>query len=53
MNKTLKRCDHFCKQNYTVEMNKVFKQNAKKYKIQYTRRPIEANFDYTDCKKIL
>ena len=52
MNKTLKRCDHFCKNDYIVEMNKVFKKNAKKYKIKYTRRPIESNFDYTDCKKV-
>ena len=51
-NKTLKRCDHFCKQDYIVEMNKVFKQNAHNYKIKYTRRPIEKHFDYTDCKKV-
>ena len=48
----LKKCEKFCKDDYTVEMKKVFKKSAEKYNIPYespTKQQDE--FDYNTCKK--
>ena len=49
---SVKRCNHFCKDDYMVEMKKVFKKSAKKYGIPYklpTKQ--EDEFSYNTCKK--
>ena len=48
----LKKCKEFCKKDYLVEMNKVFKENAKKYNFPY-KSPTKQDheFAYTTCKK--
>ena len=50
--KNKNKCDQFCKKDYSVEMDKVYKKNAAKYKIKYTRSKKDKDFTYTDCKKI-
>lgn len=49
---TLKKCEDFCKNDYMVEMKKVFKLMYKKYKIPW-KSPTkqEDEFDYNTCKK--
>jgi len=49
---SLKKCEKFCKDDYTVEMKKVFKKSAEKYNIPYespTKQQDE--FAYNTCKK--
>jgi hypothetical protein len=48
----LKKCEQFCKNDYMVEMKKVFKKSSKKYNIPYespTKQQDE--FAYNTCKK--
>jgi hypothetical protein len=49
---TLKKCEDFCKNDYMVEMKKVFKKSSKKYNIPY-KSPTkqEDEFAYNTCKK--
>ena len=49
---TLQKCEKFCKNDYIVEMKKVFKKSSKKYNILYnlpTKQ--EDEFAYNTCKK--
>jgi hypothetical protein len=49
---TLQNCEKFCKNDYIVEMKKVFKKSSKKYNIPYnlpTKQ--EDEFAYNTCKK--
>jgi len=49
---SLKKCEKFCKDDYMVEMKKVFKKSAEKYNIPYespTKQQDE--FAYNTCKK--
>ena len=49
---SLKKCDQFCKNDYIVEMNKVFKKSAEKYNLPYTPpTKEEQNFAFNTCKK--
>ena len=48
----LKNCEDFCKNDYMVEMQKVFKKSSEKYNIPYklpTKQDDE--FTYNTCKK--
>ena len=45
------KCEQFCKNDYLVETNKIFKQSAKKYKIPYTPSKQEDHFLNNVCKK--
>jgi hypothetical protein len=49
---TLKKCEDFCKNDYMVEMKKVFKKSFEKYNIPY-KSPTkqEDKFTYNACKK--
>ena len=55
MNKTKRfsknRCSQFCKKDYMVEMDKVYRKSAKKYKIPYHSTKQDKQFAYTTCKK--
>jgi hypothetical protein len=52
MNKsTLKKCEDFCKKDYMVEMNKVFKKSSKKYNVPYNPTKQDNDFAYQTCKK--
>ena len=33
--KTLQKCENFCKKDYMVEMDKVYRNSAKKYNSKY------------------
>ena len=49
---TLKKCEDFCKNDYMVEMKKVFKKSSEKYNIPYklpTKQ--EDELDHSTCKK--
>lgn len=48
----LKKCEDFCKNDYMVEMKKVFKKSSEKYNIPY-KSPTkqEDEFAYNTCKK--
>jgi hypothetical protein len=49
---SFKKCEKFCKDDYMVEMKKVFKKSAEKYNIPYespTKQQDE--FAYNTCKK--
>lgn len=49
---SLKKCEQFCKNDYIVEMNKVFKKSAEKYNLPYTPpTKEEQNFAFNTCKK--
>jgi len=49
---SLKKCEKFCKDDYTIEMKKVFKKSAKKYNIPYESPTKQQNeFAYNTCKK--
>ena len=59
INKTIKNkeslhnCDNFCKNDYAVEMNKVYKSFNKKYNIPYKTPSINYNkLMYNSCKKL-
>jgi hypothetical protein len=48
----LKTCEAFCKKDYVVEMNKVFKKSAKKYNVPYKSPTKQENVaTYNTCKK--
>ena len=49
---TSRSCEDFCKNDYMVEMKKVFKQVSEKYKIPYKSPTKEDDaFAYKTCKK--
>ena len=55
-NKTLKRkgknsCDHFCKNDYSPEIEKQFKKIAKENKLPYKPRKEDRKFRITACKQ--
>lgn len=49
---TLKKCEDYCKNDYMVEMKKVFKNSSEKHNIPY-KSPTkqEDEFAYNTCKK--
>ena len=49
--KSLQKCENFCKKDYMVEMDKVFKTNSKKYNIVYNPTQNDKKFMYATCKK--
>jgi hypothetical protein len=52
-NKTIKKkCEKFCKKDYMIEMDKVFKHNSKKYKLP-VQSPTKKDktIMYKTCKK--
>lgn len=58
LNKTIKdkpalrKCESFCKNDYMVELNKVFKKSSEKYNIPFKSPTKEENeFAYNSCKK--
>ena len=54
MNKTKKsktRCSQFCKRDYMIEMDKVYRKSAKKYNMPYHPTKQDKQFAYTTCKK--
>ena len=57
MNKTiknksiLKKCEAFCKNDYMVEMNKVFKKSSEKWRVPYNPTKEDNKFMYNTCKK--
>jgi len=49
---TLQKCEDFCKNDYMVEMKKVFKKLSEKYNIPYKSPTKQENeFAYNTCKK--
>lgn len=48
---TLKKCEQFCKKDYMVEMNKVFKKSGEKWNVPYNPTKEYNNFMYNTCKK--
>jgi hypothetical protein len=50
-NKSLQKCENFCKKDYMVEMDKVYTNNAKKYNIAYKPTKKDKEFMYNTCKK--
>jgi hypothetical protein len=49
---TLKKCEQFCKNDFMVEMKKVFKNSSKKYNNSYKSPTKQENeFAYNTCKK--
>ena len=50
--KSKKNCKHFCKKDYMIEMNKVFKKNYEKNNIPYQPPTEKENkLMYKSCKK--
>ena len=49
--KSLQKCENFCKNNYMIEMNKVYRNNAKKYNVNYNPTKKDKRFMYFTCKK--
>jgi len=51
-NLSFTNCENFCKKDYMIEMNKVFKKSAEKYNIPYTLPTKKSNeYAYNVCKK--
>jgi hypothetical protein len=48
---TLKKCEHFCKNDYMVKMDKVYKKSAKKWKVVYSPTKKDKQYSYRVCKK--
>ena len=46
-----KSCDKFCKKDYMVQMDSVFRKSAKKYKIPYNPTKIDKQFSFNVCRK--
>jgi len=50
---SLKKCEKFCKDDYMVEMNKVYKKSSEKYNNPYESPTKQDNeLFYNSCKKI-
>ena len=49
--KSYSKCDQFCKKDYMVEIDKVHRKTAKKYKQEYKPTRQDLNFRYDVCKK--
>ena len=49
---SLKKCEDFCKNDYMVEMNKVFKKSGEKWNVPYNPTKKDNDFMYNNCKKI-
>jgi hypothetical protein len=47
----LQKCESFCKNDYLIEMDKVYKNNAKKWKVPYNPTKKDREFSYNVCKK--
>jgi hypothetical protein len=48
---SLKKCEHFCKNDYLVEMKKMFTKNAKQFNVEYNPTKQDYEFSYQTCKK--
>jgi len=48
---SLKKCEDFCKNDYMVEMNKVFKKSGEKWRVPYNPTKDDNDFMYNTCKK--
>ena len=48
---SLKKCEDFCKNDYMVEMNKVFKKSGEKWHVPYKPTKEDNAFMYNTCKK--
>ena len=48
---SLKKCEDFCKNDYMVEMNKVFKKSGEKWNVPYNPTKEYSDFMYNNCKK--
>jgi len=46
-----KQCDQFCKKDYMVKMDSVFRKKSKKYKIPYNPSKIDKQFSFNVCRK--
>ena len=46
-----KQCDQFCKKDYMVKMDSVFRKNAKKYKLPYNPTKKDKQFSFNVCRK--
>jgi hypothetical protein len=47
-----KKCENFCKKDYMIEMNKVYKKSSEKYNIPYELpRKQDNELFYNSCKK--
>jgi hypothetical protein len=46
-----KKCEFFCKNDYLVEMNKVFKKSGEKWNVPYNPTKQDSDFIYNNCKK--
>lgn len=49
---SLQKCEQFCKNDYSVEMDKVYKSVNKKYNIPYHPSIEDTRLMYTSCKKM-
>jgi hypothetical protein len=48
----LRKCERFCKKDYMVSMDDLFKASAKKYNVSYTEpTKVDRMFSYHECKK--
>jgi len=45
------KCDQFCKNDYMVEIDKVYRKSAKKWKQEYKPSKSDLVFRYNVCKK--
>lgn len=48
---SLKKCENFCKNDYMVEMNKVFKKSGEKYNVPHNPTKEDNDYMYNVCKK--
>ena len=49
---SLRKCERFCKKDYQVSMDNIFKASAKKYNVPYSEPTKEDRmFSYHTCKK--
>jgi hypothetical protein len=48
---SLKTCEHFCRNDYLVEMDKANKKYSKKYRLPYSPVQLDDPFSNNVCKK--
>ena len=46
-----KQCDQFCKKDYMVQMDSVFRKKSKKYKLPYNPTKKDKQFAFNVCRK--
>ena len=46
-----KQCDQFCKKDYMVQMDSIFRKKSKKYKLPYNPTKKDKQFAFNVCRK--